>query len=1453
MKKFRGFKKSAAIGLISILTLSNAAFGSVAFAQDSGSVDKLLEQSKTDRDKVQLTQRYNPHEKVRVVVELEGEPAISVPTKKGIRYKDLPEKTKNQLQSEVKEEQSDFISDVKKENIDFKVQNTFTTVVNGLSGEVEFGQIEELEKIPNVESVSVVNEYERPKEKPDMLSSKDMVEAIQTWNTGYNGEGMVVGIIDTGIDPNHKDMKLSDASKAKLTQTKVGELKSTGNLPGKYYTAKVPYGYNYADKNSEIMDLGPDATMHGMHVAGTVGANGDETKDGIKGVAPEAQLLALKVFGNDPAMPSTFGDTYIKAIDDGIILGADVLNMSLGSTAGFVDSESLEQKAIDRAVNNGVLMSLSAGNSAQMGDGHANPLATNPDIGLVGSPGLSTNSISVASIENTKISIDEMKVKVGDETLTIGYKKQSSPDPLEIFGTTAEKDVVYVGDGSPAQYKGKDVNGKVVFAVRNATNPNYGEIQKQAEAAGAAGVIIRGHVSHGDYVSMALNSPTIPLVSLSISDGNALETKIKAAGGGKVTFTGKTTQVANSAAGTMATTSSWGVTPSLELKPEITAPGGQIYSTFNDNKYGLMSGTSMAAPHVSGGAALVLQRIKELFPDLHGADLVKRTKTILMNTAKIVKDKNNGNIPYSPRLQGAGIMQLHSAVSTPVYVVNKGTQDGKIELKEIKDDIFYLTVTATNFSDKDMTYNVNASVLTDAVSGSQIALKENVISKAKVIVDKPKITLFAGASSDITVKVDLSNAKADLEKLMKNGYFVEGFITLSSDDQNNPLQEISVPYVGFKGDWNKPPVLDAMKYDSGSFYGVSGMVDDLGYYMGADPFTGKYNKNYIAISPNGDGENDGIAPVLSFLRNSKTVEYAITDANGKKIRTLRTDKEQRKNYDVAKGKIYTYKPYYTLWDGYAKNQLVEDGLYYYQVKTQVDLAGKEQQVTKIPVVVDNTNPVVTDISYSKKNGTLAFSADDGNIGSGLQYVDIYINGELLGSLNPNGKKSYQAKVNVGSVEDGGSIEVVAYDYANNHAGVAVSSPGDNTIPYIISDIPEALGVYDTRVVPVSGYVLDSSRVTSLTIKGDKLQGSPVNLNPVYDEKTKRWNFGSQLTFTADGIHNIYFAGEDAVGNKIEFERKIIVDTEGPTLDVKGLPENNFVAAGTENPEITVNVKDNFDDIRLLIDQDEVYTNAFDEPFVQRPLDYDYKYTPDLKEGRNDIVIEAEDLAGHKVKKTITIYKGKEGEQAAPSITSFSVTPDNHVSKEQPAHISAKASESITWDAKVIDPSGKEITLESSVGDTYEADFTPDTLAVNGKYTLKLKSADGNDEYTTTFNVINYPLSIDGVKTINAAGNEATTFKQNTVIRINADLKNSGKTAVNPTVIVQVKDAEGAVVYFAEANNKSINSGTKNRYSFDITLENFEKGSYTAEVFAWDQMDNPIPLVGKSTSKTYNVN
>lgn len=778
-------------------------------------VGPVKEPSRTKdvKQKTSFTQeeaeKYDEDEEVRVIVELKGAPAIEYATKQGKKFSDLSESKKTELQNKALSEQKVVKSELSKKKVDIKFEENFTTAFNGFSGVVKYGKLKSIKSLKGVENVYIANEYERPEAQPDMKYSKELVEAQKAWDDyGYTGEGMIVGVIDSGIDPSHKDMILTDDKKAALSKEKTESLISDNNLPGKFYTGKVPYGYNYMDKNDEVRDLGPGASMHGMHVSGTVGANGDEDNGGIKGVAPEAQLLALKVFGNDPNMGSTWGDIYIKAIDDAIILGADVLNMSLGSTASFVNEEDPEQKAIARAVENGVLMSISAGNSAHLGNGFWNPYASNPDIGVVGAPGLSYDSIQVASIDNSFMDLDAAQATYDGEKAGLHpFLSASSVHPNDLENKTFE--LVHVGGGGTGvidDWADADYEGKFVLVRRG---NSFTDTAFNAQNVGAAGVIVYNH-SDG-YVNMASDPGiTIPQLFMLKVDGEELAAKVNAGVEVTLTFNGDVTTAPNPTAGKMSAFTSWGVTPNLDFKPEITAPGGNIYSTFQNDTYGVMSGTSMAAPHVSGGSALVLQRVAEDFSNLQGKAKVEMAKNILMNTAKVVQDKGTINTmfgfenPYSPRRQGAGLMQLHAALSTPVVVTEEETGIAKVALKEVG-DTFNFTLKATNYSDKAIEYDVTTNVQTDLAlfgelgyAADELEAQELEGAKVKVNGGKKFVEVPANGTVTLDVSVDLTDAKVlnadasgyvDPETIFPNGYFVEGYVTLvTNEDRVNRLE-----------------------------------------------------------------------------------------------------------------------------------------------------------------------------------------------------------------------------------------------------------------------------------------------------------------------------------------------------------------------------------------------------------------------------------------------------------------------------------------------------------------------------------------------------------------------------------------------------------------------------------------------------------------------------------------
>ncbi|HWO78176.1 MAG TPA: S8 family serine peptidase [Bacillus sp. (in: firmicutes)] len=1256
-------KRSLLIAIISLLCFSSVAFG--ASVPQKTAPQNVMPNAQQPV-KASPDELFSPDEEVRVIVELEQEPAITVAQKQGKQYKDLSKAEKVQLKAERKAAQKAVKEAAKAKKIELKEHVSFTTVANGFSADVKYGQIEELAAVDGVKEVYISTEYTRPEEEPDMIYSKELVQAQTAWRDyGYKGEGMVVGVIDTGVDPSHKDFVLSDPQKAELTEDEVASLTAENGLPGQFYTDKVPYGYNYMDGNSEIRDLaGPDASMHGMHVAGTVAANGDEENEGIKGIAPEAQVLALKVFSNDPNMGSTWGDIYIKAIDDAIVLGADVLNMSLGSTAGFVDANNPEQQAVARAVENGVLMAISAGNSAHLGNGFRNPLASNPDYGVVGSPGISYDSLQVASFENSYMDLDAITYTFGDTAGKAPFLSASSVHPIDVEPKTFE--IAYGGLGKPEQLT--NVAGKYALIQRGELA--FVDKALNAQAAGAVGVIIYNNTD--GYVNMASDPAiTIPQLFMLKADGDKIAAALQAGETVTISFEGDKIKATNPEAGKMSAFSSWGVTPNLDFKPEITAPGGQIYSTLNNDKYGMMSGTSMAAPHVAGGGALVLQRVDEEF-GYEGFDRVLMAKNILLNTSAPVLDKGTvpqafgWNVPYSPRRQGAGLMQLHSALSTPVVVTEKKSGEAKVALKEVGDQ-FTFTLEARNYGNETAVYNVAASLQTDFAAYGELGwnvneLQAQPILNAAILVndsEETTVTLKPGQKKTVTVTVDLSNAQVvdpsqtgswstpiDIEEVFENGYWVEGYVTFTDGSETNPT--LSVPYVGFNGDWNEAPIFDGTIYDQASFYGAAGLVDNAGYYLGYNPITDEYHKELVAISPNGDGVQDSVIPVFSLLRNAGQITFSILDENGKEIRTLRTENDLRKHYyDGGLGAYYSFLPT-RVWDGMINGELAEDGLYYYEMEAVLDYPGAEPQTLVLPVKVDTVAPTA-EAALSEDGTKVTISASDNEGGSGLAYLDVYVDGEsvLENLLAPSTTEFVLPE----GISPESEIAVVAVDYAGNSSSDSTkddqtseegsgegsneegdSSEQDSTVPYVNLVNPEAFTIFNSSEVELSGTINEPSGLKEFTIAGHAVETT-------FNEETNLYEFNTSIQLE-DGVHHLDVKAVDNEDNVIAFKRMIFVDTTAPVIEVSGIPQNGKVKQNVKTIKVDVKVADNFDEIRLYQNGSEIYFHeGLTQAYEMRSFEHVIEdLVLQLQEGENVFTFEATDLAGNTTTHTVKVVK-----------------------------------------------------------------------------------------------------------------------------------------------------------------------------------------------------------------------
>ncbi|TGB01715.1 S8 family serine peptidase [Halobacillus salinus] len=1269
------FKKTLILMFIFLLAFSNSAFAAVGTISDKKVQDSEPKQAvkvtKGDIQKGENEKTYAPNDKVRVIVELEDKPTIYSAQSLGKSYNELSESNKKKLRTAALDAQEKVKESIEDTAISMDYEENFTTIFNGFSGTIPYKSIKAIENLSNVGKVHITNEYERPTEKPEMRYSKELVNAQQTWQDyGYKGEGMTVAVIDTGIDPDHRDMILSDETEPELTKEEVNEYIKVNDLGGKYFTEKVPYGFNYADENDTVLDLGPDASEHGMHVSGTVGANGDEDNGGIKGVAPEAQILGMKVFGNDPEMPSTYGDIYIKALDDAIQLGADVINMSLGSTASFVNENDPEQQAIANAVDNGVMMAISAGNSAKLGEGWANPLASNPDTGVVGAPGLTPESLQVASLENEYLMLSAFDTKIdGEMGDPVAFLSASDVSPTTLEGYN---EVVYAGLGrvpgdSPDNpdandFEGVDVDGKIALIQRG--EAPFVAKTLNAQERGAIGVIIFNN--RDGYVSMASTSDVkIPQLFVLEQPGTKLMEDIQADKKVEIAFQGNEVKSKNPESGKMSSFTSWGVTPNLNFKPEITAPGGNILSTLQDDEYGLMSGTSMAAPHVAGGSALVLQRVDEEF-GVTGSERVQVAKNIMMNTSALQMDKGTYNdglkfgLPYSPRRAGAGLMDLHAAMDTPVIATDNETGVGKVALKEMGDKESF-TVTLENVSDESAVYNVDGTVQTDlafspddglpvAIQGeAQGIYKAGTISEeapftgefpievtstnGSKVKDDYQVIVPANSKVDVEVSIDLSNTvewayNVPLEEVFENGHFVEGFVTFTDPNDTNPA--LNVPYVGFHGDWDDAPVVDGTIYEdtNTSFYGQTALLTLSGQILGVDPFLGEEallegEEDHIAFSPNGDESYDETFPNMSLLRNAKEVEFNVLDKDGNELRTIYTMDEVRKNYYDSGAAPASDAYVQASWDGKVDGEVVEDGQYFYEIKSVIDYPDAEWQSKTIPVQVDTKTPEL-EVSYNADKGEVEWDAIDSGVG--LSHFDIVVNGDSVLD-KPLGPDADSYKFD--KLDGVKNVKVVAHDYAGNAVTASAFQGEDDTIPAITALTPEALTVTNEKEVEVLGYVQDDSNVEKLTIDGKEAK-----LN--WDEANKRYNFSETLKFKKDGVKQIEFYAVDDQGNEISFKRKFMVDSTGPELSVEG-PHVTDKAEAT----LDFSMMDNFDDLRLFVNGDEAYKHVFKEPFKMRNIDKTYEHTVKLKDGRNTFEIELVDFGGNVTKKMITIYRSEE--------------------------------------------------------------------------------------------------------------------------------------------------------------------------------------------------------------------
>ena len=925
-------------------------------------------------------------QEVKVIVETSDKAAIErEPNVKSARFS----KAVKASEAEVKKTSENIKTKLNKENVKVDKEDEFSAVITGFSAKVKAKDIDKLRKQPGVKKVTTQMKAERPKggASPNLASAPGMIKANTLWDQyDFSGQGMLISIIDTGVDPEHKDMKLSPDIKSKYSsEDEVNKVIKENGLKGKWYNRKVPYGYNYADESEEIRDSGIGG-YHGMHVAGIVAANGDAKNEGVKGVAPNAQLLAMKVFSNDALVSTVYEEVWLKAIDDSVKLGADVLNMSLGMGSGYSrEGVSPTNEAFNKAKAAGVVCAVAMGNDRVTnwgGEGKTN-LAINPDFGTTGHPAVADPSYAVASMENREMRGRVVEVEgEGQPDISAGTAEGENEKT-----TTEMKPYVYVGLGNTEeQYNGQDVTGKIVLAMRG--DGSFNDKAQLAKSLGAKGIIIYNSPEGNNLSFMSgMEDKNFPSVFISNKDGQKLIDLLGKNPNQQINIT-PVHSVKNPKGEQMSEFSSWGITPDLRLKPDIAGVGGQIYSTINEDKYTMMSGTSMATPQVAGASALVMQRLYKdgwLKRTADGKpDPIQEYLTVLvmMNTATPIEDKEVKGASaslYTPKQQGAGLVNLENVVKTNATVTATGgkdtKEDGKLELGEVGDQ-FNATFKLKNYSDKDITFTPKYISLKDEVKDGRYTEHSSVAEEKEL----PQVTVKANSEETYTATIST--------KRIEKNQFAQGYVMFESDA--NPT--LSVPYTGFKGDWSQPQFLDNMPdfsddvnykplvYDNGG-------IDKSGFMRrgkeGGWNYWNAWNvdgKPTVFVNSRDDEKlNSEVAPVITIMRNALDVKYDILDKDGNTLRNLFIDPILLKVNGLYKdnGKWnFEYVPGGAAWDFKDQNgKDVEEGQYIYQITGHIDYKDAKKQKYQYNILLDNTAPKLS-YKYNADNRTITVTAKD---------------------------------------------------------------------------------------------------------------------------------------------------------------------------------------------------------------------------------------------------------------------------------------------------------------------------------------------------------------------------------------------------------------------------------------------------------------------------------------------
>ncbi len=799
-------------------------------------------------------------------------------------------------------------------DIDLDSVDNFTTVINAISLNLCKDDINRIKALPEVKNV-----YHDNKHEVVSLSNDEVKKSVEVATNNYSlgtmnrpdvdkpGYNVLVSVLDDGffIEQGANDTVNAHEAYAdnlgslalKYNEAYFTNKKLNAGLlskNAKRLNNKVPYYYDYAGNGKaddlEDTDVFDPSSSHGTHVSTSIAGKSSS----YEGVAPYAQLSLMKVANDGGGASDT---NIIRALEDSTKLGVDLISMSMGSDILDFDDD-IDDSAMSTVLNSmtdsGILFNVAAGNNGkatfEYSDGYNYNSPALNQTGVIGSTACDDRVMTIANSTNDYYKTSALKFNNNYYEYS-----NSSLDKLPFSDLVKNSPLDYVlvpNLGEVADYENLNVEGKICVVSRGKNS--FAEKVVNAQDKGAKGVIVYDNIYQDSKISMSMTGSskeiTIPscFVQRRAYDDivNDADKKFEIV---------VDSVIENYYKKQVSSSSSDGSNSALALKPEISTPGTEVTAGVigknSDGKYVSSyedyTGTSMATPNYSGSLALLLSQ------GVSKDELVMKT----MSTADPMTDNNEQY--YSPRRQGAGLINISEALKTSQFIegsdqrnlaashIKESYKSSKIQLGFNTTGNFSLKYKIVNESATAVTYTPEVNVMiprtvdiknvvdeygNDRKVESEGTTYQTVGDKTLRKFTVAPITVSPNSSKDMNIELKLSEEEKGLiASIFKDqdglvGTYIEGYIFLTPSD--NSIQKLNVPFMGFYGDFANSKVVEAFDFEKkpGEIY-QSDLVNSVINTMSNNATLGlspDYGSKWI-MSGNSD------ASVKDVIENKKSI------------------------------------------------------------------------------------------------------------------------------------------------------------------------------------------------------------------------------------------------------------------------------------------------------------------------------------------------------------------------------------------------------------------------------------------------------------------------------------------------------------------------------------------------------------------------------------------------------